>query len=196
MNRHEAEGLLGLAGSYTYQDFQKAYREAVKNNHPDRGGDTAAMVRVNIARETITCYFADDKGRVMKTVSVEGGTRGQEEVSARTYEAEPREAHKAQSDDVSRDFCNRPFEGTEYARREGWIGRHPKAAGWIYVFTLYYVVTILVNAVAGPDAGSNMAAIVGGLTIELITIVVAIATRNKVVRTILRLLDGKPSSSE
>lgn len=53
MSVQEAKAILGLPSSYTPEEFAKAFRKKVMENHPDRGGSTEAMVQVNVAKDVL-----------------------------------------------------------------------------------------------------------------------------------------------
>lgn len=86
LTRFEAESLLELTGSYSYKDFQKAYRAAVKVNHPDMGGDAATMVRVNQAKETIEYYFGDDKSQVLICATSQEESAAEQAAAENSYQ--------------------------------------------------------------------------------------------------------------
>lgn len=69
MSKTEAEIVLGLSevSSYSYKEFNDAYRRAVKIHHPDAGGSNASMVRVNTAKKTIGALFVEDRQAVIIT---------------------------------------------------------------------------------------------------------------------------------
>lgn len=101
MTRYEAESLLGLTGSYSYQDYQKAFKEAVKRNHPDMGGDAATMVKVNAAKDAILYYFGDDKSQVLTcAVSQEASTAEQVAAESAYYNEESQEQVRQSRDAI------------------------------------------------------------------------------------------------
>ena len=55
MTLDEAKTVLGLppGGSPSHEEIQKAYRQKALQNHPDRGGDNAKMVEVNVAKDIL-----------------------------------------------------------------------------------------------------------------------------------------------
>lgn len=53
MSRSEALQTLGLSDGATDQDIKKAYRTAAMKSHPDAGGSTAAMQKVNDAKDVL-----------------------------------------------------------------------------------------------------------------------------------------------
>lgn len=65
MTKYKAEQLLGLTGSYDFKAYTKAYRAAVKENHPDMGGSEDKMIEINAAKEYLATYFEDDKDAVI-----------------------------------------------------------------------------------------------------------------------------------
>lgn len=64
MTKYKAEKLLGLTGTYDYKAFTKAYRDAVKINHPDMGGSEDKMVDINAAKAYLETYFEDKSAAV------------------------------------------------------------------------------------------------------------------------------------
>ena len=54
MTREEALSILGLPATYDAEELKKAYRKASSLNHPDRGGSTAMMQKVNQANDLLT----------------------------------------------------------------------------------------------------------------------------------------------
>lgn len=78
MNSLEAEKILELKRPYTQDEFNAAYRKAVKKHHPDVGGDTKTMEKVNAARAVINKNFAGKpKGYVVEqSTYTSGGTSG------------------------------------------------------------------------------------------------------------------------
>lgn len=85
MTRYEAEALLGLTGSYSYKDYQKAYRIVVKQNHPDMGGDAATMVKINQAKDTLEYYFGDDKSQVFTCATSQGASAAEQSAEESAY---------------------------------------------------------------------------------------------------------------
>lgn len=67
MNITEAENILELKRPYTQDDLSKAYRAAVRVNHPDAGGDPNKMVKVNAAKEVVEKYL---NGSYSETASI------------------------------------------------------------------------------------------------------------------------------
>lgn len=65
LTKYQAEKLLGISGSYTYKELQKAYRHAVKENHPDVGGSAEKMIKVNAAHELLEKFFVGDKQKTV-----------------------------------------------------------------------------------------------------------------------------------
>ena len=53
MSYEEAKGVLGLTDNFTPADVQKAYRQQAFANHPDRGGDNATMIKINVAKDIL-----------------------------------------------------------------------------------------------------------------------------------------------
>jgi hypothetical protein len=49
MTTKEAEIILGLSSGYTSDDVKKAYAAKAKINHPDKGGSTDMMQKINVA---------------------------------------------------------------------------------------------------------------------------------------------------
>ena len=45
--------VLGLGANATKQEVEEAYRRLAAENHPDRGGDSAKMARINLARDAM-----------------------------------------------------------------------------------------------------------------------------------------------
>lgn len=78
LNSLEAEKILELNRPYTQDEFNAAYRKAVKKHHPDVGGDTKMMEKVNAARSVINKNFAGKpKGYVVeKSTYATGGSSG------------------------------------------------------------------------------------------------------------------------
>jgi curved DNA-binding protein CbpA len=54
MARREAFDALGLDGDASQEQIKTAYRDRVKEVHPDSGGDEESFKRVNRAYETLT----------------------------------------------------------------------------------------------------------------------------------------------
>lgn len=69
MTKYKAEQLLGLEGTYDYKAFSKAYRSAVKVNHPDMGGDADKMIEINAAKKYLECFFDDKNATVTCSTS-------------------------------------------------------------------------------------------------------------------------------
>lgn len=65
MTKYQAEHLLGLTGTYTHAQFNKAYRKQVKLNHPDLGGDPDKMVQINNAKSYIEGLFNKTKAKTI-----------------------------------------------------------------------------------------------------------------------------------
>lgn len=63
MSREEAEKILELSGSYTYQDYKKAYRRLIAKYHPDAGNSNTEEMskQLNLAKTTMEWLFSDDK---------------------------------------------------------------------------------------------------------------------------------------
>lgn len=61
MTKYKAEQVLGLAGTYDIKSLSRAYRKAVKENHPDMGGSEEKMIEVNAAKEYLDTYFDTDE---------------------------------------------------------------------------------------------------------------------------------------
>ncbi len=53
MSVSEAKEILGLKGKPTPEEITKAYKQMAIKHHPDRGGDLAKMVEVNVARDVL-----------------------------------------------------------------------------------------------------------------------------------------------
>lgn len=83
MTKYVAEKVLGLTGTYTYKDFQKAYRTAVKTNHPDAGGNTDAMVEINAAKDYLEDFF-EDKNATVKASATDTAATGVKTSTANT----------------------------------------------------------------------------------------------------------------
>lgn len=66
LSKYQAEKKLGLSGSYTYKELQAAYREAIKKNHPDIGGDPDEMTAINSAHDMLSRFFSGDKSKTVK----------------------------------------------------------------------------------------------------------------------------------
>ena len=49
----EALQLLGLDDNFCKEQLQEVYRRLARENHPDRGGSTATMQRINQAKEVL-----------------------------------------------------------------------------------------------------------------------------------------------
>lgn len=54
MTREEALSILGLPASFDAEELKKAYRKASSLNHPDRGGSTEMMQKVNQANDLLS----------------------------------------------------------------------------------------------------------------------------------------------
>lgn len=63
MSREEAMGVLGLAPNFSADDLKKAYRRASGVNHPDRGGSTEMMQRVNQANALLSKSATAEKSK-------------------------------------------------------------------------------------------------------------------------------------
>jgi hypothetical protein len=55
--REDDWSLFGLDETASFQDLKHAYRDAVRQNHPDHGGDTEALQRINAAYERLKQRF-------------------------------------------------------------------------------------------------------------------------------------------
>lgn len=53
MSLDEAARILGVSPNASADEVTRAYRQKVMENHPDRGGDNAQMVAINIAKEVL-----------------------------------------------------------------------------------------------------------------------------------------------
>lgn len=53
MSVQEAAAVLGIDPNASPEEIAKAYKKKVFENHPDRGGDPAKMVEVNVAKEVL-----------------------------------------------------------------------------------------------------------------------------------------------
>ena len=53
MSASEAEQLFGLSGSYSAADVKKIWRKMSLQHHPDRGGSTEMMKKVNVAYDLL-----------------------------------------------------------------------------------------------------------------------------------------------
>jgi len=63
MSAAEAEQLFGLSGSYTAADVKKIWRKMSLQHHPDKGGSTEMMKKVNVAYDLLK------RGGTVKKVS-------------------------------------------------------------------------------------------------------------------------------
>ena len=61
MTKYQAEQILGLSGTYTFEELNKAYRTKVTECHPDVGGSQDEMINVNLAKNYLSTYFDGDK---------------------------------------------------------------------------------------------------------------------------------------
>ena len=50
MSASEAEQILGLSGKYSAAQVKSSYRKMSLKHHPDRGGSTEMMKKVNVRR--------------------------------------------------------------------------------------------------------------------------------------------------
>ena len=53
MSASEAEQLFGLTGRYTATDVKKIWRKLSLQHHPDKGGSTEMMKKVNVAYDLL-----------------------------------------------------------------------------------------------------------------------------------------------
>lgn len=53
MNLSEAQEILGLQDGFTVEELENAYRNRASSLHPDKGGDTDEMSKLNIAKSTL-----------------------------------------------------------------------------------------------------------------------------------------------
>lgn len=49
----EARALFGLGAAYTREELSRAYKRAIRDAHPDRGGTNHDAVRLNVARDLL-----------------------------------------------------------------------------------------------------------------------------------------------
>lgn len=95
ISKEEAERVLGLTGSYTAKDLNRAYRKVISTAHPDAGGDQEYAVRVNAAKETLTSLFREDKDAVIECGP---GFDYEEDEYYDYYESEPEPQEQPKSD--------------------------------------------------------------------------------------------------
>jgi hypothetical protein len=99
MSRSEAIGVLGFPPGYepTPQDIQKAYRARALANHPDRGGDPAKMVELNVAKDILTGQRSEDRTPVGPPAgpNPEEKRRAKREMDIRMIEEELRKVRVA-----------------------------------------------------------------------------------------------------
>lgn len=76
MTKYKAEQLLGLDQVYSVNDLNANYRQAVRDNHPDAGGDAEKMVEINAAKDYLSSFFADDKNARVEPSKSEFGEGG------------------------------------------------------------------------------------------------------------------------
>lgn len=56
MSVDEAAALLGIHTMSTADEIRAAHRRAIKEAHPDTGGDAADAARINLARDMLLAY--------------------------------------------------------------------------------------------------------------------------------------------
>lgn len=121
MTKYKAEQLLGLTGSYDFKSYTKAYRAAVKKNHPDMGGSADAMIAINAAKAYLATYFEDDKDAVItcsKTDTVSAKENAHSAYSASTAHSTSWAAYENASDVADADTeSDSNFTDREYTSK-------------------------------------------------------------------------------
>lgn len=56
MSVDEAAGLLGIHAMSEVTEIKAAHRRAIKETHPDTGGNAELAARINLARDTLLAY--------------------------------------------------------------------------------------------------------------------------------------------
>lgn len=93
MTKYRAERILGLDQTYSVNDLNAAYREAVRINHPDSGGDTDKMIELNAAKEYLDGFFEADRKRRIEPSTSE---RDSADIGAQVRDEAKKAGHGAQ----------------------------------------------------------------------------------------------------
>ena len=70
MSSSEAEQILGLSGSYSAAQVKSSYRKMSLKHHPDRGGSTEMMKKVNAAYEMLKKGSSSSSSRRSSSVNM------------------------------------------------------------------------------------------------------------------------------
>lgn len=106
MTKYKAEQVLGLSGSYDFKVYTKAYRAAVKKNHPDMGGSPEKMIEVNAAKEYLATYFEDDKSAVITCSVSDSFASTTTSSTASTSSSEPKSGSNHSNRNPADDFMD------------------------------------------------------------------------------------------
>ena len=70
MSSSEAEQILGLSGRYSASQVKSSYRKMSLKHHPDRGGSTEMMKKVNVAYEILKKGSSSSSSRRSSSVNM------------------------------------------------------------------------------------------------------------------------------